>query len=583
VIGGAQLLMRISIAFKIFGIALTLLVLLAIAAAYSTANVRKVADEVEAIGRYFTPLSRTASRVQVRQLQQALVFERLLQRYALVARTDSSVADAQAEFAELGQQIDGDLAAALQLIAEGFAAARTEQDRMEFVELRPAFQTVAKEHQDYEDLATRTMTALEGGERPSYDLLRDMVAREEAELLRELDALRGTLQAYTQSSIQEAADHETRILRLNILITAIAAVSGLLFASLVTTGMMRPIRRLVAGTQAIEQGDLETLVPVTSRDEIGLLTQSFNHMVSELRVKEHIKATFGKYVDPRIVEDLLQRPDAVAVAGDRREVTVFFSDIEGFTAIGESLTPGGLVAVINQYFTVMSEPIVRNGGIIDKFIGDGIMAFWAPPFVPAEEHATRACLAALEQLEILGEFQQRLPDLIGVRTAVPRIRIRVGLASGDVVIGNIGSEKFKGYTVMGDTVNLSSRLESAGKQYGVRILISEQTYRLASASIEVREVDSIRVTGKTEPARVYELLGRRGALDQGRASLRDLYQQGLEHYRGGQWAAAEQTFQQCLALDPGDVPSRLFAERAAHFRSDPPASTWDGVWTLTQK
>ena len=575
--------MRISIAFKIFGIALTLLVLLAIAAAFSTYNVRQVADEVESIGHYFTPLSRAASRIQVGQLQQALVFERLLQRYDLVARADSSVADAEAEFVEIGRQIDADLAASLQLIAEGFDAAGSESDRLEFSQLRPAVQTVAKEHQDYETLATKTMQSLEAGERPSYGILRDLLAREEAELLRELDELRDTLQAYTQSSMQEASDHEARILWLNIMITAIAAVSGLLFASLVTTGMMRPIRRLVQGTKAIEQGDLDTLVPVTSRDEIGLLTQSFNHMAAELRVKERIKATFGKYVDPRIVEDLLQRPDVVAAAGERRVVTVFFSDIEGFTTIGEKLTPGGLVAVINRYFTVMSEPITGNGGIIDKYIGDAIMAFWAPPFVPAEEHAARACFAALEQLEILSEFQKAIPDLIGVRTAVPPIRFRVGLASGDVVIGNIGSDNFKGYTVMGDAVNLGSRLESAAKQYGVRILISEQTRILAADSIETRELDSIRVTGKTEPARVYELLGRRGAIDAVRASLRDRYAEGLEHYRAGRWPAAEAVFQQCLAIDPADVPSRLFAERAAHFRTEPPASTWDGVWTLTEK
>jgi class 3 adenylate cyclase len=575
--------MRISIAFKIFGIALTLLVLLAVAAAYSTYNVRKVADEVESIGRYFTPLSQAASRIQVRQLQQALVFERLLQRYDLVTRADSSVAEAEAAFVELGRQIDTELAEGLQLIAEGFDTANSEADRLEFSQLRPATQSVAKEHQDFEDLALRTMKALETGERPSYDMLRELLAREETELLGELDELRATLQAFTHASIQESADHEARILWLNVLITAIAAVSGLLFASLVTTGMMRPIRRLVEGTKLIEQGDLDSLVPVTSRDEIGVLTQSFNHMVTELRVKERIKATFGKYVDPRIVEDLLQRPDAVAVAGDRRLVTVFFSDIEGFTTIGESLTPGGLVAVINKYFTVMSEPITRNGGIIDKYIGDAIMAFWAPPFVPAEEHAARACFAALEQLDLLAQFETTIPDLIGVRTVVPRIRFRVGLASGDVVIGNIGSENFKGYTVMGDAVNLGSRLESAAKQYGVRILISEQTRLLAGDSIEARELDSIRVTGKTEPARVYELLGRRGSIDATRASLRDRYQQGLEHYRGGRWEEAEQLFQQCLTIDPADVPSHLFAERAARFRSDPPAGSWDGVWTLTQK
>ena len=574
--------MRISIAAKIFGIALTLLFLLVIAAAFSTFNVRRVAAEVESIGYYFTPLSSAASQIQVRQLQQALVFERLLQHYDLVALAGSSVADSKREIAELGQQIDADLGAALRLIDEGFDRARSESDRLEFSRLGPAFRTVEREHQDYEDLATRTMAALEGGARPSYDTLRELLAREESQLLREISALRDTLQAYTQTSIQESADHEARILWLNAGITAIAAVSGLLFASLVTTGMMRPIRRLVQGTKAIEQGDLDTSVPVTSRDEIGALTQSFNHMVGELRVKERIKATFGKYVDPRIVEDLLTRPDVTAAA-DRREVTVLFSDIEGFTSISEGLSPNALVAVINKYFTVMSEPISRSGGIIDKYIGDAIMAFWAPPFVPASEHATRACLAALDQLEVLGSFQQMMPDLIGVRSAVPRIQFRVGLASGEVVIGNIGSENFKGYTVMGDAVNLGSRLESAGKQYGVRVLLSDETYKLAAHAIEARELDSIRVTGQTVPARVYELLARRGELDATRASLRDRYQEGLAHYRARKWDAAVQAFQQCLALDPADVPSRLFAERAAHFRNEAPADTWDGVWTLTHK
>ena len=575
--------MRISIAAKIFGIALTLLFLLVIAAAFSTYNVRQVAEEVESIGYYFTPLSSAATQVHIRQLQQALVFERLLQRNDLVARADPSVEDSKRELAELGQQIDADVGAALQRLGEGFDRARSEGDRLEFSRLGPAFRAVEREHQDYEDLVTRTLAALEGNARPGDDIVRDLLAREESELLREIAALRDTLQAYTQTSIQEAADHEARILWLNAGITAIAAVSGLLFASLVTTGMMRPIRRLVQGTKAIEQGQLDTSVPVTSRDEIGTLTQSFNHMVGELRAKERIKATFGKYVDPRIVEDLLTRPDVVSAAAERRDVTVLFSDIEGFTSISEGLSPNALVAVINQYFTVMSEPISRSGGIIDKYIGDAIMAFWAPPFVPAREHATRACLAALEQLEILGRFQQMVPDLIGVRSAVPRIQFRVGLASGEVVIGNIGSENFRGYTVMGDAVNLGSRLESAGKQYGVRVLLSEETYRQAADAIEVRELDSIRVTGKTVPARVYELLERRGGLDATRASLRDRYQEGLAHYRAQQWDAAEQAFARCLAIDPTDVPSRLFAERVALFRSNPPAATWDGVWALTHK
>ena len=575
--------MRISIALKIFSIALALLVMLAIASMFSTRNVSRVAGEVEAIGYYFTPLAEAASRIEVHQLQQALLFERLVQRYAAVARTDASVAQGEKELAALGAVIDQELAAARQLIEDGFAAAQRESDRVEFSQLRPTLHVIAKEHQDYEDLTRSVIRALDNGDRSRVETLREFIAKEERELIAELDSFRDTIQDYTRAAIQESATHESQILTINLGITIVAAVSGLLFASLVTTGLMRPIRRLVQGTKAIEAGKLDTEVPITSSDEIGALTKSFNSMVGELRVKERIKDTFGKYVDPRIVEDLLQRPDMVGIGGERRVVTVFFSDIAGFTTIGEDLTPGGLVAVINKYFTVMSEPITTNGGIIDKYIGDAIMAFWTPPFVPADEHATRACFAALAQIDLLGEFRQMLPELIGVRSAVPDIQIRIGLATGDVVVGNIGSERIKGYTVMGDAVNLGARLESAAKQYGVTVLISEQTYRFAAPAIEVRELDSIRVTGKREPARVFELLGRRGEVDARRTSLRDRFEEGLARYRSGQWSAAGRIFRDCLSLDPTDAPSQLFVDRAEEFAQQPPPPDWDGVWTLSHK
>lgn len=575
--------MRVSIAVKIFSIALTLLILLAVAAAFSTRNVARVSAEVEAIGVYFTPLAQLASRAQIKQLQQARVLERVLRRHAEVARADNSVADGESELAQLGREIDDELARGLQLAADGLAAAADEAARIEFSTLRPTIERVSKEHQDYEDLARDILRSRDAGELTRAATLTEMLVKEERDLLAALDTLRTSLQNFSRRSLEEAAAHEAEILRLNLLITIAAAISGLLFASLVTSGLMRPIRRLVAGTQAVERGQLDTEVPVTSRDEIGALTQSFNAMVGELRVKERIKDTFGKYVDPRIVQSLLDQPDIATAAGERRLVTVFFSDIEGFTSIGESLTPGGLVTVINEYFTVMSEPITRHGGIIDKYIGDAIMAFWAPPFVPSGEQASRACLAALDQLALLPDYQQALPDLMGVRQGVPQVRMRIGIATGEVVIGNIGSQKVKGYTVMGDAVNLASRLEGAAKQYGVRMLISERTVEMVRGDIDTREVDAIRVTGKTEPARVFEILGRKGTLPAARVELRDTFEEALAAYRAGRWDAAEQGFRHCLALDPADAPSRLFCERIAAFRVTPPPADWDGVWTMGHK
>jgi class 3 adenylate cyclase len=572
--------MRISIALKIFSIALGLLALLAIVATFSTRSIGQVRMEVHAVGAYFAPLAQMAGDIQIKQLRQSLEFERLLNGKLLARIAAKAGADPLERFRQLAKEVDDDIVAGQRLVEGGAASARNEVDRLEFAKLGPMLANIEKEHDDFEDIASKIAGALGDGEELRAATFHEVLDKEERDLNTALEDLRDTVDAFMRTSIADAEEDEKQVFRLNIFVTIGAAISGLLFASLVTTGLMRPIHSLVDGTRAVEHGNLDTEVPVTTGDEIGALTRSFNTMVGELRLKERIKETFGKYVDPRIVANLLEHPDVTAI-GERRVVTVFFSDIEGFTTIGESLTPAGLVAVINHYLTVMSEPITRNGGIIDKYIGDAIMAFWAPPFVDEKEHATRACLAALEQLERLAEFYTTLPELVGVRKAVPEFHVRIGLATGDVVIGNIGSENIKGYTVMGDTVNLGSRLEGASKQYGTAILISEQTQAMAASAIESRELDFIRVAGKTEPARVFELMARRGELGAERAALRDRFHEGLVAYRAGEWDLAEQHFRACLAAAPADGPSRVFLDRVARLREAPPSS-WDGVWSISK-
>src|SRR5438105_3398064 len=234
---------------------------------------------------------------------------------------------------------------------------------------------------------------------------------------------------------------------------------------------------------------------------IGRLTQSFNSMVGELRIKAQIRETFGKYVDPRIVAGLIDRPELTDAKGSRREMTILFCDMKGFTTFSEGMTPAALVAVLNRYMTVMSEPVRRHSGIIDKYIGDAIMAFWGPPFTGADEQARLACLAALDQVAGFAAFRAELPDLIGFKRGFPEIDMRIGIATGDVVVGSIGSEQTRNYTVIGDTVNLASRLEGANKTYGTRVLISEATTHLAGDTVEMREIDSVLVVGKTEPRR----------------------------------------------------------------------------------
>ncbi len=377
--------------------------------------------------------------------------------------------------------------------------------------------------------------------------------------------------------------YQRHVVQIGLVLLAIAALLGITVAAAVTLGLVRPVRRLLAGTAAVEGGALDTVVPITSRDEIGRLTQSFNSMVGELRVKAQIRETFGKYVDPRIVAGLINRPELTDAKGSRREMTILFCDMKDFTTFSEGMTPAALVTVLNRYLSVMSDPVRRHNGIIDKYIGDAIMAFWGPPFTGADEQARLACLAALDQLTGLAAFRAELPDLMGLKRGFPETDLRIGIATGDVVVGSIGSEQTRNYTVIGDTVNLASRLEGANKTYGTRVLISEATNRLAADTVETREIDSVLVVGKTEPQRIFELLGRKGEVASERLALRDASVKALDAYRRGAWEEARIGFEACLAVDPCDPPSKVFLGRIAQFRTTAPCTSWNGVWSLVEK
>jgi adenylate cyclase len=305
-------------------------------------------------------------------------------------------------------------------------------------------------------------------------------------------------------------------------------------------------------------------------------------MVVGLREKERIRDTFGQYVDPRIVKSLLE--DRIpAERGERQVMTVFFSDLQDFTRLCEGLTPDAAVRFLNRYFSLMSEVIRTRQGIVDKYIGDSVMAFWGPPFTDAADHATLCCLAALEQMARMEAFRAWLPEMFGVSHGLPVVNVRMGIASGEVTVGNIGSETSRGYTVIGDTVNLASRLEQANKFYGTRILVSETTRTLAGDTLAFREIDSLRVAGKLEPVRVYELLGVVADLSEGDRQRVQAFEAGLARYRAQDWDAAEAAFRECLAIEPKDKPSQVMLERIAAFRQTPPEAGWDGVWVALSK
>ena len=412
-------------------------------------------------------------------------------------------------------------------------------------------------------------------------LLDQMLTQSEVRIYRELDALRHQMESHVVAAIEKVVELENILNILMIALTTIAALLGLTFAAIVTRRIVTPMKSLVEGLKRVGAGDLETTLAVTTRDETATLAIGFNEMVEGLRAKERITDTFGKYVDSRVVDALISNPSMTKPGGDRRYMTVLFADMRGFTGLSERLSPDALVTLLNVYLEDMSVPIQETDGVIDKFIGDAIMAYWGPPFVDAAHQAQNACTAALRQLNLIAAFQKKVPEILGVRIDGDPIDIHSGIASGPALVGTVGSAHHRNYTIMGDTVNLAARIEGACKTYGVRLLVDEAT-RKETKGILFREIDALRVKGRSEPVKVFEAMVFDPAPEPKQRLARS-FDAGLSAYRRGSFDEAISAFQKCLEIEPQDGPSKVFLNRLDHLKNSPPPSDWDGVFDMLSK
>jgi adenylate cyclase len=575
--------MRFPIGLKIFGIAVGLLILMAAAALLNMRMTRTVDSQLTIIDQNYFPAYVALAQANIRSVEESAYVRRLLLAIAEPGDNAAKLDQLRQQVATTGKTSDERIADARRYINRQIADPLDFDDNIALARLDDKIEDLQEERRRYEGVLGKLLGAAQAGNKPVAGELLGELDDLRDDFDRKIDAARNEMRRLAGAAVIGTRAYQRRVVTIGVALLAIAALLGLTVAALVTLGLVRPVRRLLLGTAAVEHGALDTVVPVTSRDEIGSLTQSFNSMVGELRVKARIRDTFGKYVDPRIVAGLLDRPELTEAKGSRREMTILFCDMKGFTALSEGMTPAALVNVLNRYITVMSEPVRRNNGIIDKYIGDGIMAFWGPPFTGTDDHSGPACLAALDQLAGLAGFRAELPEITGLRRGFPEVDIRIGIATGDVVVGNIGSEQTRNYTVIGDTVNLASRLEAANKTYGTRALVSEGTNRFAADLVETREIDQVLVVGKTEPQRVFELLGRKGEVSGERLALRDAFGAALAAYRRKNWGEARAGFEGCLEIVPGDGPSTALLRRIAQFCTTAPGLDWDGVWSLTEK
>ncbi|MDD2275502.1 MAG: adenylate/guanylate cyclase domain-containing protein [Smithellaceae bacterium] len=300
------------------------------------------------------------------------------------------------------------------------------------------------------------------------------------------------------------------------------------------------------------------------------------HYFKEEREKKKIRGAFQYYLTSSVINEMLKDPDKLKLGGDKKDLTVLFSDIRGFTTISEKMTPEELVALLNEYLTTMTNQVFHYDGLLDKYMGDAIMAVFGAP-LDQPDHALRACRTSLAMMKELHKLQEKWKA-----EGRPAFDIGVGLNSGDMVVGNMGSEMRFDYTVMGDMVNLGSRLEGINKEYGTNIIISEFTYDKVKDAMCCRELDGVRVKGKLKPVNIYELLGEK----KDEAAFKDLlegFARGLALYREAKWDEAIAAFEGVLASRPNDYPSKMYIERCKNLKENPPAEPWDGVFVMTKK
>jgi adenylate cyclase len=300
--------------------------------------------------------------------------------------------------------------------------------------------------------------------------------------------------------------------------------------------------------------------------------------LTERKQKVMIKGMFSQYLNPTVVDELIAHPEKLRLGGERRELTVLFSDIAGFTTFSEKLPPEELVLVLNEYLSAMTEIVFKNDGTLDKYEGDAVMAFWGAP-VELDNNALHACNAALEMQARLVTIREKWKS-----EGKPDVYVRIGLNTGEMVVGNMGGIGRFDYTVIGDSVNLGSRLEGANKQYGTYIMVSERTRDLVKDFFIFRELDLLVVKGKTKPITVFELIGKKNdSMHQQKLDAIEEYGKGLVLYRQKRFEEAIEQFKKALRVNPDDQPSKIYIERSQLYLAAPPPDNWNGVFVLKTK
>ena len=575
-------MIRQSIRRRIVAIAVGLIVLMVVTSVLSMVMVGRVGRLLDELMTRYTPVNTHLTQINILSFERALALRRMVIAKMQDPPDEIGYKTRKQLYDAKDSEVDSEAQAARKLINAIIDDTSTPSDNAALARIESRIDSLMSEsrrhlRQEAEDL----LSVLEARD---FSAVRRSLARVDTlrdELDEKIDAVRGEMLKVSYGAIAKIRSEQTRAVLISMIVTVLAAIVGLVFANLVSGGISRLCPEIARGYAGGRGGPPRSIHRCDDERRNWTTGCSIQPDGSATARQQRIRETFGKYIDPRVVEGLIDRPNLTAAEGQRRVMTVMFCDLKGFTSLSEGMTPQGLVKVMNRYLSIMSEPIRSNRGIIDKYIGDGIMAYWGPPFVDEVDHARFACLAAVEMIERIPILRREIPELLGVLgTPMETCDLRIGIATGEALVGSIGSDVMMSYTVMGDVVNLASRLEAANKAYGTRNLVSERVLTGASAAIEVREIDRVVVAGQSRSERIFEILGRKGELTPQQLTSREKYHEGLAAYRERRWDDALRALAASLEAVPDDGPSMALISRIEGLKANPPPQDWDGSWYI---
>jgi adenylate cyclase len=560
---------------KFLGVAAFFVVWLVVATGFSVIQSLGINGDLEAVSRYVTPVKDALSDVRARQLEQIS----LLDRYMRVVENDGPNAPLlngiEIEIGAKQTQIEQAFRKTFTFAALGRAQASGHFGNGVLLDLDVRMREFADVSAQFSLGMERLLGRVGDGDLVDAQRQENIVRGLHRTIVLDLRNEILLLEKYAADTVESVSRSEDFLIQAEFIMMLGAVIIGVSLAYYLAHAVVVAVRKTTNALNDIQSGKLDTNLDFKGKGDFARLADAFNRMSRELRVRFRMRERFGKYVDPKVINNLINQETALENS-EKRVMTVSVVNLTGFDWLAEHTPPEKLVDFLNDYLTAMTEPIANQSGIIDNFVGDRVIGFWGPPFCGENAHARHACQAALEQVARFNALKTKYADLIGDHG----LDIRIGIATGEVVVGSIGTDKSRAYTVVGDCVNYANRLEKANRVYGTRILASHVTANMAAGEIEMRDLDHVVLLGTEHVVYLYEVLAPGGQLTDERRDWRTKYETAMTHYRDGAFDQAKPLYEAVLELDDSDFAAQLMMNRMERLQRREQDREWNGTWVV---